>query len=119
MSKYSVTRPIEDPREFAIAHAPSLAETAPRQKPAHFLGLYEFLLRADFSKRSIVGRFVECFNVGRVCGLFIMKSFVVETEGLRLVEWPVPIPGALMVDVLVHSRRPNALFAHGLGCQSG
>src|SRR5215472_4279129 len=50
MSKYSVTRPIEDPRKFAIAHAPSLAETAPRQKPAHLLGLYEFLLRAVFLK---------------------------------------------------------------------
>src|SRR5215469_14605436 len=51
MSKYSVTRPIEDPREFAIAHAPSLAETAPGQKPAHFLGLYEFLLRAGKCSR--------------------------------------------------------------------
>jgi hypothetical protein len=29
---------------------PSLAETAPRRKPAHLLRLYEFLLRADFLK---------------------------------------------------------------------
>jgi hypothetical protein len=55
MSKYSVTRPIEDPREFAIAHPPSLAETAPRQKPAHLLGLYESLLRA----KKIIGRQVS------------------------------------------------------------
>src|SRR6516225_8943528 len=38
MSKYSVTRPIEDPREFAIAHPPSLAETAPRPETRSFIG---------------------------------------------------------------------------------
>src|SRR5262249_7468604 len=53
MSKYSVTRPIENPREFAIAHPPSLAETAPRQKPAHFLDLLRIPAQSQKNKVNL------------------------------------------------------------------
>jgi hypothetical protein len=50
MSKHSVARPIQDRGKFVVTHSPSLAETAPRQKPALLWGLYEFLLRAEKRK---------------------------------------------------------------------
>src|SRR5271170_2654781 len=44
--KDSVAWPIQDFREFVVAHSPESSRTTTSRKPALLLGLYEFLLRA-------------------------------------------------------------------------
>jgi hypothetical protein len=45
--KDSVAWPIQDFREFVVAHSPESSRTTALRKPALLLGLYEFLLRAE------------------------------------------------------------------------
>ena len=49
VSKHPVTRPIQNSREFVVAHSGESSRSAPLRKPALLLGLYEFLLRALFT----------------------------------------------------------------------
>jgi hypothetical protein len=60
VSKHPVTRPIQDSREFVVAHSAESSRTAPLRKPALLLSLYEFLLRAGKTK----GQYKEEFPRG-------------------------------------------------------
>src|SRR5271155_2596303 len=83
--KDSVAWPIQDFREFVVAHSPESSRTTTSRKPALLLGLYEFLLRAGKSRE-----FFQIGVSGNKTGISVYilglkdKKYLAKTYGKKL-----------------------------------